>query len=127
MFGPGDSSTLSPAEQPLRILLVSADPARRAFIEQGCIAGVPHASVECLPDVPSAMFRLAANAFHLAVLDEVSIGPSPAALESMMKSLSYKVAMLTVVAPTVWQSRNRVLTEEVTDWVSNYYRRWARR
>lgn len=123
MFGSRHDSKLSTSVEPFKILLVGSDPARRASIERNCIDAVDDAQVVSLTDVPSAVFRLAANEFDVAILDEVSLGPSPVAIEGMMKSLNRKIALLTIVALADLKSRNKVLTEEVGSWVSEFYLR----
>jgi hypothetical protein len=45
------------------------------------------------------------------------------AIEGMMKSLNRKIALLTIVALADLKSRNKVLTEEVGSWVSEFYLR----
>lgn len=125
MPGPRQSPPQVSHEE-LRVLLICSDTARRGVLEQCCAVGGQHIAIQCVPDVSSALFKLAANAFRLAILDEVSLGPSPASLEGMMKSLNRNLSLLFVIPSTELKSRSKVLTKDVTAWVSNYYSRWAR-
>jgi hypothetical protein len=104
---------------PLHVLVVCPDPERRADIEQQCRAAAPHASVECVSDVSSAIFRLASKSIQLAILDEASLGPLPVGLEGMMKSLGHRIALLTV-ATAATTSRNTVDADGVATWMASY-------
>jgi hypothetical protein len=115
MAGSRISST---SGRPLQMLVICSDANRRELIESQCLSAAPQWKVESLQDVSSAMFKLAANDIGLVILDEVSLGPSPAALEGMMKSLNGKVAILTVVDASRSESRNLVEVVKVATWVS---------
>jgi len=110
---------------PVHVLVVCPDPKRRADIEQQCRAAAPHARVECVSDVSSAMFRLASSSIQLAILDEASLGPLPVGLDGMMKSLSHRIALLSVVAAGATRSRSKVDTDGVAAWVASYCARRA--
>lgn len=116
-----------PPDGYVRVLVISSDSTRRQLLEQACIDAAPRVKTECLPDISTAMFRLAANGVDLVVLDEVSLGALPTALEGMMRSLNSKLTLLTVVASTAPKSRARVEATTVTSWVSSYCSRCAAR